>query len=174
VLLDGEQYRREQDLVGLFLSECCVIQDQATVAASMLFETYVAWGKANNLRNLLTGTSFGKKISKRFPKIHTKKGAAYQGIGLLSVEMSPADGDGCDGLVTGVNRNPSPIPTGSTSSTRTIETMPGDGLTGTLRNFPKMKQDALSKGTSCTNPSTRRQPSLATPSRSACGEHPER
>jgi putative DNA primase/helicase len=163
VLLDGEQYRREQDIVDLFLSECCVLQDQATVAASMLFEAYVAWGKANNLRNLLTGTSFGKKISKRFPKIHTKKGAAYQGIGLLSVEMIPPEGDGCDGLVTGSQPNPSPIPTGSTSPTRTIETMPGDGLTGPLRNFPKMKQDALSQGTSCTNPSTRHQPSLATP-----------
>lgn len=50
---------------------------------------YVTWGKTNNLRNLMTGTSFGKKLARRFEKKHTDKGMAYQGIRLLEQDDSP-------------------------------------------------------------------------------------
>ena len=83
VLSEGEAYRREQDHLDAFLADCCVIHEKATVGAASLFETYSAWGKTNNMRHLLNGTTFGVKIGKRFQKERTRKGAWYQGIGLV-------------------------------------------------------------------------------------------
>ena len=83
VLSEGEAYRREQDHLDAFLADCCVIHEKATVGAASLFETYSAWGKTNNMRRLLNGTTFGVKIGKRFQRERTRKGALYQGIGLV-------------------------------------------------------------------------------------------
>lgn len=56
------------------------------IGAAALYAASVSWGKAHNARNLVTGTCFGKKLIKRFPKIHTRQGAAYQGIRLIDLE----------------------------------------------------------------------------------------
>ncbi len=83
VLSEGEAYRKEQDHLDAFLADCCVIHEKATVGALALFEAYTTWGKANNMRHLLNGTTFGMKIGRRFKKERTKKGAWYQGLGLV-------------------------------------------------------------------------------------------
>ena len=166
ILSDGEQYRREQDALDLFLSACCELDEQASVKASTLYEAYVRWSKANNLRGLMTGTSFGKKLARRFSKIHTKQGAAYQGLALLEGEagervlpwdLASSTDTQTSTMVTGLTGgdgfNFKPVTIDQPASEANGDTpLPpvGDGLTGLYRKSPRSKKwgsigDFLSK-----------------------------
>lgn len=83
VTKDAARYREEEDTIFLFISECCVIKEGASVKASHLFEAYDDWCKASNV-HAMNKTSFGLQLKKKqFEKKSTGKGIIYQGIGLL-------------------------------------------------------------------------------------------
>jgi putative DNA primase/helicase len=149
VLSDGEQYRREQDALDLFLSACCELDEQANVKASTLYEAYVRWSKANNLRGLMTGTSFGKKIARRFEKRHTERGAAYRGIRLLDLEETPTlfNQESAGAILTGLtipdglDSKPVSHPQAALQANGDTPLPPvADGLTGLYRKSPISKK----------------------------------
>ena len=82
-----ESYRSDEDTLGQWLAECCIVGDNYTCRAQAAYRSYDAWCTEMHLR-ALTGTSFGKKISERFRKEHTRNGWQYVGIGLLT-DQSP-------------------------------------------------------------------------------------
>jgi len=83
VLKARARYREEEDTLGLFISEYCVIADECTVKPQLLYSKYVEWTETNNIR-AMSGTSFGLEISKTYRKVHTMNGNCYTGIGLQS------------------------------------------------------------------------------------------
>ncbi|MFL5655225.1 MAG: phage/plasmid primase, P4 family [Ktedonobacteraceae bacterium] len=167
VLLDGEQYRKEQDVIDLFIAECCLLHEQAMVRASALFEAYVAWGKGNNMRSLMTGTSFGKKMSKRFAKKATPRWIVYQGIGLreqggetaLGDDAPPSNPDGGSGGLMEGRVEGSVQPSISVQQARQAdgsqnETPANGGLEGFFQDFPINTFFLSSRESSGTNPPT--------------------
>ena len=80
-----DAYRSDEDTLGQWLAECCIVGDSYTCKALAAYESYAAWCKVMNLR-ALTGTSFGKKITERFRKDTTRTGIVYSGLGLLAAE----------------------------------------------------------------------------------------
>jgi putative DNA primase/helicase len=78
-----EDYRREEDILGRFLTECTISKKGATTRASELYQAYKTWCERNGITPR-SNTTFGKKI-KRFYLTADRDmhGIYYKHIGLL-------------------------------------------------------------------------------------------
>ncbi len=78
-------YREEQDLVALFLSDCCIIEQHAQVTAKELNAAYQDWCKDSGEKPI-TAIELGKRLTER--GLRAKKGTGgvrkWLGLGLLS------------------------------------------------------------------------------------------
>ena len=83
VLMARREYRDEEDTLGQFLKECCVLVEQVKASGKLLYEHYHDWTKANNLY-AMSGNAFGMEMKKRFTAKREEKGWYYFGIGLRS------------------------------------------------------------------------------------------
>lgn len=63
-------YRKESDVFGQFLEECCVLGPNESVPASVLFLEYEAWASAAKLRPM-SKPAFGRKMRDR--KFHQER-----------------------------------------------------------------------------------------------------
>lgn len=75
------EYRKEMDVIGAFLEECCEVSPTLSVGATDLFKAYDSWAREMNEHNF-SQTQFGKKIADRYAKKRTKTKIIYQGIEL--------------------------------------------------------------------------------------------
>jgi putative DNA primase/helicase len=83
VLQAGENYRKEEDTLRLFLEECCIISADKQVKAQALYEAYQTWARSGNL-HVMTKTAFGLQLGKKkFTKVKGMYGIFYHGLGLL-------------------------------------------------------------------------------------------
>lgn len=82
VKLAKEAYRKEES-VEPFLADCCVIHDEARVAAGKLYGAYKDWCKRMGLRPKTTNW-FGSQIGRQFQKARSGAGGQveYHGVGL--------------------------------------------------------------------------------------------
>ena len=119
ITLATEKYRDEEDTILHFLNECCVLRPEASVKASMLYEEYKAWCEQNQFGRGMNATLFGNEISRRFEKKTTKIGRIYQGVGILTAG---------EGLVKGLDSNPSPSPCALEANPDTQGEKRGEGL----------------------------------------------
>lgn len=80
-----EDYRREEDILGRFLTECTIVKKGAETRAKDLYLAYDAWCEESNITPR-SNTTFGKKI-KRFHLTDDRdnQGVYYKDIGLLRV-----------------------------------------------------------------------------------------
>ena len=58
VLTASADYRREEDLIGHFLSDCCVVEKNAEVPAGKLYTAYQRWCTKMGHKPM-SGTKFG-------------------------------------------------------------------------------------------------------------------
>ncbi len=90
VRLARREYRGEEDTLGQFLSECCVVQEQFSIKASRLYERYKEWALDNTLK-VMNGTAFGLEMKKRFEQKRKNDGLVYCGLALRASEGLHAD-----------------------------------------------------------------------------------
>jgi putative DNA primase/helicase len=77
-----EQYRKEEDDVGLFITDCCFLAPNAKAKGEELYDAYKKWCDREG-RKLLSGVKFGEQLKAKFE--WKKKGVIiYFGIGLLA------------------------------------------------------------------------------------------
>lgn len=93
VVRSTRAYREEMDPLKGFLEERCVIDPDARVTSSALYDEYTAWAKEAGVRNLLTKDQLSKRlIEKGFEQ--TKVGHAsargLRGIGLVTPTLEEA------------------------------------------------------------------------------------
>lgn len=88
VLQDGKNYREEEDIIHMFLSECCILKNGATVKAGTLYDAYVAWAKGSPHTYVFNRTQLGLELKKKkFEKTPPgRSGVIYKNIGLLSAD----------------------------------------------------------------------------------------
>ncbi|MBI3910328.1 MAG: hypothetical protein HY320_05270 [Armatimonadetes bacterium] len=87
VLVATREYWEQEDVLGAFLSECCIRSPEARAGATELFQAYVAWSgdKATSQNR------FGRRLreagyeSRRAPSGRSE----WRGIGLLSEPFEP-------------------------------------------------------------------------------------
>lgn len=58
------EYRIEQDILGQFIEDRCVMDGQAYVNAGVIYKVYTAWCEANGTKPMTT-TEFGRRLSER-------------------------------------------------------------------------------------------------------------
>lgn len=81
VLIARREYRDEEDTLGQFLKECCMLAESSKTQGQSLYEHYREWILANALRPM-SGNAFGIEMKKRFVAKREEKGWFYSGIGL--------------------------------------------------------------------------------------------
>ena len=78
-----EHYRRNEDLLADFIEECCKTGPAENDKAAALFNRFKKWYEENvGKTDKLTGTWFGKQLSKKFSKTKSHGNNIYHGISL--------------------------------------------------------------------------------------------
>jgi len=84
-----QEYRDEEDVIGQFLADECVVTPKARVSAKDLYHAYAEWSDHGGMTPL-NQINFGKRIVKRFERRRNNSGFEYSGIG-LAVKSDPCD-----------------------------------------------------------------------------------
>lgn len=80
-----EGYRADEDAIGLFISDCCVVGEQSfRCSASDLFGCFQQWAAKAKEHSDMTQRHLGKELTKRGFERFTNNGVYYRGIKLLS------------------------------------------------------------------------------------------
>jgi putative DNA primase/helicase len=80
-----DEWRSEMDQIGRFIEERCITGDGMRAFGSSLYSEYKHWSDLSG-EHPVTSTAFGCKISERFEKKHSERGALYLGIGIRTEE----------------------------------------------------------------------------------------
>ncbi len=83
-------YRQEMDLLGGFLEDRCIVEEQAEVTTRELYEAYENWCGVNGEKPIgknAMGTSLGERGFESI-RIGPKQARGWQGIGLSTTERS--------------------------------------------------------------------------------------
>ena len=78
-------YRKDEDLIGQFISEGCVAMPHARVKAGELLEAYVKWCDEGGLKPL-SRNKFANQMLDRFDRDDSGRFRIYMGIGLKKDE----------------------------------------------------------------------------------------
>jgi putative DNA primase/helicase len=82
VVAANDDWRAENDQLGRFIEECCVVAESFSGKARQLYECYRAWAEGAG-ENAITETLFGRRLKDRgFAKEHRRYGTVYAGIAL--------------------------------------------------------------------------------------------
>src|SRR5205823_2089842 len=76
-----DAYKREMDLLGQWLNECCNEGQTLSVAAREAYGCYKSWAFQNGYKPW-TEAAFGRKVAERFKRRRTAKGNSYDGFEL--------------------------------------------------------------------------------------------
>jgi putative DNA primase/helicase len=93
VLEWSNDYIEDNDPIGQFLQDRCVVERHAKANAALMYESYRDWATQ---RDLEPGSQngFGRMMTRRFTKVKTRTGAVYHGIGLLgAMKLAEREGD---------------------------------------------------------------------------------
>jgi putative DNA primase/helicase len=77
-----QTYREETDVLGDFLTECCVLAPGASVGASELYRAYTKWAEENGEKNPLSQTAFGLSLTERGFKRKPSTGGKIVRLGI--------------------------------------------------------------------------------------------
>jgi putative DNA primase/helicase len=82
VVIDAsKEYRRDEDLIGHFINECCYESSDAETSAKNLYDCFKKWWEINVSRKALSQKRFGGMMVKKFKR--SKSGTyRYFGIGI--------------------------------------------------------------------------------------------
>jgi putative DNA primase/helicase len=82
VVAANDDWRAENDQLGRFIEECCVVADCLSGKARQLYECYRVWAEGAG-ENAVSETLFGRRLKDRgFAKEHRRYGTVYAGIAL--------------------------------------------------------------------------------------------
>lgn len=76
-----EEYRKEEDVLGQFLEECCDLEYGAIASAGELYERYSEWARAGGIKHPWTQTAFGRRLDERgFEATRYRQTRVWQGL----------------------------------------------------------------------------------------------
>lgn len=76
-----EEYRQEQDILGPFLAECCVVEPNASATAKDLYAAYTRWAEGAGEKKPFSKRVLGQMLHERgFRSQHTELGSCWHGL----------------------------------------------------------------------------------------------
>jgi putative DNA primase/helicase len=95
VVVDAtREYRREEDVVGRFLSENCVLGPQQQVPAGALYKAFQDWRRREGEREPFSQRQFGRNMMGRGFRRCKSNRMVYLGVALAPGSPAPAAGEG--------------------------------------------------------------------------------
>lgn len=80
-----ETYRKDMDVLGDFIDNCCVVSQTAQVTAKELYARYTTWGKESG-EHVISQKRLGQALTERgFARKKTEKGISWLGLCLSDV-----------------------------------------------------------------------------------------
>jgi putative DNA primase/helicase len=80
VMAATTEYRNDQDVLGAFLSECCLVGPDYRAMARMLYAKYKEWCEENGEKNPATQKQFGTALTERGFERYQSNGTWYRGL----------------------------------------------------------------------------------------------
>jgi putative DNA primase/helicase len=81
VLSATEKYRQSEDILQVFIDDCCYLHYSNRVSGDDLYKAYKDWAQVNMIKPV-SNVIFAREIGKRFRKARQNRGVIYQGISL--------------------------------------------------------------------------------------------
>lgn len=75
------EYARSEDIIGLFIEECCEISSDGEIPASDLLEAYNQWAIQNGYPSL-SARKLSDRVTQDFEKTRISRGMVYRGLKL--------------------------------------------------------------------------------------------
>ena len=76
-----QEYRAESDVIGRFLTDCCVVGNGVSAKGRQLHQAFTKWAEESGEKPL-SETFFCRRLKARgFVKTHTDTGNEYSGVG---------------------------------------------------------------------------------------------
>lgn len=75
-------YRKEMDVITMFIDECCVVDSKAEVKTNEIYSAYKQWASDNG-QYVMSSTKFGRELGNKFEKRRSINNKFYIGITLL-------------------------------------------------------------------------------------------
>lgn len=75
------QYRKDMDVVDLFVDDQCEVGEEYQVKSKDLYAAYNEWARQNNEYDM-SSKKFGHEMGKKYKSKHTEHGTIYQGLRL--------------------------------------------------------------------------------------------
>lgn len=75
----NQEYRVEMDVTELFIQECCEVDEDYSIQAKTLYQTYIEWAKENG-QYQMSNTRFGKEMGNKFNKRKSDGKIKYFGL----------------------------------------------------------------------------------------------
>jgi putative DNA primase/helicase len=89
VLNSTGAYRKDNDSVGQWIEDVCIVHKDRKSSMTELYESYEAWCDKNGLK-AISNSSLGKDLNRRgFQGIKERAGNARLGIGLQEATKAP-------------------------------------------------------------------------------------
>jgi putative DNA primase/helicase len=76
-----EEYKLEEDTIGQFILECCLVGPEYSARGSQLYEAYKNWAIENGDKPM-SKNAFGQRMKKRYELIPPSNYVTYGGIGI--------------------------------------------------------------------------------------------
>ena len=76
------EYRKEMDVITLFIDECCILDAKAEVKTNEIYKAYKDWAIENN-QYVMSSTKFGRELGSKFEKRKIMGVRIYKGIKVL-------------------------------------------------------------------------------------------
>lgn len=87
-------YRSEQDTLGDYLNQRCILNEAVRIKIGVLYSDYVKWCKENGEKSVLTNRKFGSEMTRRDFKLYESNGSRFRiGIALKDGGSSASDDD---------------------------------------------------------------------------------
>ncbi len=80
-----QEYRKDEDNLGDFIDQCCVVGEKYKTGSSELYAAFETWWEKNVSKKIPKPKPFGTWMGKRFERVKEGK-IYYRGIGLLALE----------------------------------------------------------------------------------------
>lgn len=82
IITDAEEYRDNEDDLGMFFDEHCLIGDTYTAKLATIYSDYKAWCGGYTL-SPMSIKAFSQRLARKFGKpVHTRGGNVFNGIGI--------------------------------------------------------------------------------------------
>lgn len=84
VIDEINRYTKENDVIGMFIEQCCILDPTTKTQAALLYESYKQWCDFSRIY-AIDSKKFFKALEKSFLKCKTKTCMKYQGIAIKPI-----------------------------------------------------------------------------------------